>query len=153
MNKLTLNLVPSTMWYLNLRKILTNKSWKNLTTECFNLSNNVCEICGMTGIYNNGKIKLECHEEWEFDEVNKIQKLKKLLALCVMCHRTKHAGLWFLKGKRDSIIKHLMFVNKLSKIEAIDLVNKEFINFEERSQFYWNLDIKIIKNNPLFEIK
>jgi 5-methylcytosine-specific restriction endonuclease McrA len=36
------------------------------------------------------KMRLECHEEWKYDEENRIQRLSDLLALCTWCHQIKH---------------------------------------------------------------
>lgn len=151
--KLNLNLVPATMWYINLRKMLTSKSWSELGRECFDSHNNVCQICGMTGIYNNGKIKVECHEEWSYDDTNKIQKLESLLSLCTMCHRVKHFGLWSLKGQKDRLIKHICRVNDWSVSQAIRHINEEMVLHSERSQHDWNLDISLILNNPKTSFK
>lgn len=38
----------------------------------------------------NPKYRLECHEEWEYDEATRTQRLSKLLALCTPCHQIKH---------------------------------------------------------------
>lgn len=34
--------------------------------------------------------RLECHEEWEYDEENGVQRLSDLRALCTWCHKVKH---------------------------------------------------------------
>lgn len=36
------------------------------------------------------RFRLDCHEEWEYDEESRTQRLSKLLALCTPCHRVKH---------------------------------------------------------------
>ncbi|MEJ7872263.1 MAG: hypothetical protein WKF67_08375 [Rubrobacteraceae bacterium] len=36
------------------------------------------------------KVRLECHEEWEYDEATGVQRLSGLVALCTRCHQVKH---------------------------------------------------------------
>ena len=36
------------------------------------------------------KYRLECHEEWEYDEETATQSVSGLLALCTPCHQVKH---------------------------------------------------------------
>jgi hypothetical protein len=37
-----------------------------------------------------GRVNLECHEEWDYDDETHVQKLTGLIALCGRCHRVKH---------------------------------------------------------------
>lgn len=40
--------------------------------------------------------RLECHEEWEYDEATYTQNLVNLIALCTPCHQIKHWHLPYL---------------------------------------------------------
>jgi len=73
--KLEIELVPSTSWYSNLRKVLTIPEWTKLREEAYARSNYVCSICGNKGV-------LHAHEEWVYDDNQKIQTLDKIVALC-----------------------------------------------------------------------
>lgn len=72
--KLTIELIPSTTWKINLRSILKPKAWDLLRKECYEKANYHCEICGEQGYFGKGKIKVECHEIWSFNENNHVQK-------------------------------------------------------------------------------
>lgn len=36
------------------------------------------------------KVRLECHEQWEYNEATRVQKMSALIALCTRCHQVKH---------------------------------------------------------------
>ncbi len=38
------------------------------------------------------KVRLECHEVWEYEEQTRVQRLSSLVALCTRCHQVKHWG-------------------------------------------------------------
>ena len=139
--KLTIELIPSTSWYTNVRSNVSNKDWNIIRKKCYRLAGNKCEICGEIG----EKHKVECHEIWEYDDKNWMQKLVGLIALCPSCHKVKHAGLAEIKGENELIIMQLMKVNEISKEEAIEYIEKSLKNWEKRSHFNWSVDITYIK--------
>lgn len=140
--KLTIELVPKTAWYANVRSLVTKKQWDILRKECYKKANHKCEICGGTG----KKWPVECHEVWLYDDKNKIQKLERLIALCPNCHTVKHAGLAQIKGKIDLVIKQLMKVNNISKNKAINYINESFEIWADRSKFKWECDISYLNS-------
>ena len=68
--KLTIELVPKTAWFSNLRSILARAAWDKLRKESYKNAAHKCEICGGYG----KKHPVECHEIWEYDDKNHIQK-------------------------------------------------------------------------------
>ena len=36
------------------------------------------------------QVRLECHEDWEYDEAAHVQRLARLQPLCTRCHQVKH---------------------------------------------------------------
>ena len=40
-----------------------------------------------------GRVSLQCHEEWAYDDETLVQKLTGLVALCSRCHLVKH---WYV---------------------------------------------------------
>ena len=135
--KLTINLVPKTSWYSNVRSNVSKSKWDMIRMKCYNLANNKCEIC-------NSNYKLECHEEWEFDNVHHIQKLVKLIFLCERCHTVKHPGLAKIHSKEHIVISQLMTINKMSKNEAIMYIQESFEIWKLKSVHHWKLDITYI---------
>src|SRR5579862_704679 len=89
---LTINLIPSTAWYKNLRSELPKGEWDKLRKAQYKTANYVCEICGASGLEQGFKWPVEAHEVWEFDDKEHIQKLISLIALCPLCHMCQHYG-------------------------------------------------------------
>jgi hypothetical protein len=136
--KLTIELVPRTSWYKNLRKYVSKKDWDKIRNRTYAEYGYRCGICGAEG-------RLNCHEIWEYDDKNHIQKLKGFIALCNMCHHVKHMGLagdLASKGKLDfeEVVKHFMKVNNCDyKIFAEHIIRAQD-EWEERSQHEWRVD-------------
>ena len=102
--KLTIELVPSTCWFSNVRTLLPKKTWDTLRKESYNKANNKCEVCGDHGKNQGVKHFVECHEIWEYDDTNRTQTLKGLISLCPRCHMVKHFGRTTVIGKQDIAI-------------------------------------------------
>lgn len=135
--KLTIELVPSTSWYNNVRAVVTKSQWDKLRSAVYSQAYSLCEICGGSG----SKHPVECHEVWLYDDKLCIQTLERMIALCPDCHQVKHFGLAEVQGKRDKALKHLMKVNKLTVIEAEDYVKQAFNIWYNRSKNNWTVDI------------
>jgi 5-methylcytosine-specific restriction endonuclease McrA len=139
--KLTIELVPETCWFTNVRSEVSKKDWDYLRNYTYEKAKFRCEICKGKG----KKHPVECHEIWSYDDKNKIQKLEKLVALCPKCHQVKHPGLSEKRGLLNDVIEQLMNVNRISKNEAENLIKDAFIQFNNRSRFQWKLDISYLK--------
>jgi len=134
---LTIELVPSTVWYSNLRSELTKEQWDNLRKECYRKASYRCEVCGGRG----PKWPVECHEIWKFDDENRTQTLTGLVALCPDCHQVKHIGLAGKRGRYEEARNHLEKVNGWTRKQAEDYIRQSFKTWEKRSQHEWSLDI------------
>ena len=138
--KLTIELVPKTSFYNNVRKILTRSEWKKISKETSTKANNICEICG--GVSWNRS--LDCHEIWEYDDINHIQTFKRFIALCTKCHEVKHIGKAEVDGHLERAAKHFMKINNINHYAAQRLLQEAFDLWAERSQYNWTIDISII---------
>lgn len=87
--KLSVELIPMTSWYSNVRSNVTSKQWDIIRKDTYKKANYKCEICGGKGMTHS----VECHEIWDYDEKTKLQKLVRFIALCPNCHKVKHIGL------------------------------------------------------------
>lgn len=143
---LTIELVPKTSWYSNVRSNVSSKEWDRIRKKCYSIANNKCEICGDIGKNQGVNHNVECHEIWEYDDNNHIQTLKGLIALCPFCHKTKHVGLARIKGEEHIVIKQLMKCNKMTKHEAESYINDSFNIWAKRSLYKWELDISLLNN-------
>ena len=142
--KLTIELVPKTCWYSNVRSNVTKTEWNIIRKKSYELANNQCEICGDVGKNQGVNHNVECHEIWEYDDLNKIQKLIGLISLCPYCHKTKHAGLAQMNGEENIVINQLIKVNNITRKDAIDYINDSFTIWRERSKHEWTLDISVL---------
>jgi len=145
MLKLEIELVPSSSWYNNLRNVLRPAGWKKIRTKILARAQGQCEICG------SKSKKLECHEKWEYDDINKVQTLSDIKALCYKCHRIKHFGLSLIQSQKgivniETLEEHFMEVNECSYAEFEDHVNESFRIYRERSKEEWRIDISSAAN-------
>jgi hypothetical protein len=112
--ELTIELVPSTVWYSSLYRLLPREVWDRIRNEIIENNGRKCQICGET----EGKMNL--HEIWEYNDAEHVQKLEGFVLLCAMCHHIKHIGLAGIlanEGKLDydEVIEHFCKVNKCTK--------------------------------------
>ena len=149
LKKLTIELVPQTCFFSNLRSELPKKEWDKIRKKSYELAGNKCEICGDVGTNQGVKHKVECHEIWNYNDVTHEQKLIGLQSLCSRCHQVKHTGLAQLNGKLNEVIKQLMDVNQMSFNEALTYIDEAFIVWEKRSKHTWTTNIDYIKDYDL----
>ncbi len=136
--KLTVDLVPQTQWYKNLRNQVPRSVWDKLRKGVYAQAGFKCQICGAEG-------KLNCHEIWEYEEENLVQHLKGFHAVCSMCHHVTHFGMSSILASQghldiEEVVGHFMKVNDVSR-EAFEehLLDAADI-WSCRSQFEWVLD-------------
>ena len=144
--KLTIELVPKTAWYSNVRSNVTKHEWDLIRNKCYVKASHKCELCKDVGTNQGVKHKVECHEIFEYDDINHIQKLTQLIALCPYCHKVKHPGLAEMNGEIDIVIAQLIKVNNMSDIEAKQYIKDSFKMWKERSKYNWKLDISCLQN-------
>jgi 5-methylcytosine-specific restriction endonuclease McrA len=140
--RLTIELVPSTAWYSNVRSNVTQQEWDVLRKECYKKAGYKCEICGGVG----PKHPVECHEIWNYNDEDCTQTLDGLIALCPSCHEVKHIGLAQINGKFNEAVEHLSKVNGISVDDAKLYIEACFEIWSQRSQKEWKLDITILEN-------
>jgi len=80
--KLKIELVPSTVWFSSLYKLLLRNIWDQIREEIIRGYN--CQIRG------NLKPPMELHEIWKYDDKSHVQKLIGFQLLCRLCHHVKH---------------------------------------------------------------
>ncbi len=138
--KLTIELVPQTSWYSNVRSNVTQKEWDVLRRDSYKKAGHKCEICSGVG----PKHPVECHEIWEYDDEALTQTLTGLISLCPNCHQVKHIGLARIKGNYPKALKHLAEVNGITEEEAEKYVEECFEIWQERSEKKYTIDITIL---------
>ena len=158
--KLSIELVPSTIWYANIykyyRKLNQMEKWHELKQHLFETEGNNCWIC------NKNERNLEAHEFWEYDDYNHIQKLKAIHHICDLCHKIKHIGLWLhgadgdkmlkkQKMEKEDITNHFCKVNNCSSADFRKHETEAFTQWERRSKFQWKQYLGVY--NPKYGLK
>jgi hypothetical protein len=145
---LLIELVPKTCHFSNVRTTVSKKDWDKIRFISYELANNKCEICGDTGKKQGYSHNVECHEVWEYDDVNKTQKLIGLISLCPTCHQVKHFGRAIAIGKEKQAYSQLAKVNKWKEDEIDNHILESFQTYKERSKHEWKLDITLLTKEP-----
>lgn len=138
--RLTIELIPQTSFFFNLRTLLKKKEWDIVKKTIYKKAKYKCEICGGIG----KKHPVECHEIWDYN--TNIQTLKRLIALCPPCHMVKHFGLHQMLGKEKMLIKRLMTLNNWTNEQAYAHVNEAFSIWQDRNNVKWELDTSLLQN-------
>lgn len=144
--KLTIELVPTTSFYSNVRSNVSKKEWDRIRKICYKKAKYKCEICDDTGLNQGYNHPVECHEIWSYDDINNIQSLEGLISLCPKCHKVKHTGLAFIKNEANIVLEQLIKVNNISVYEAEQYIEESFNIHKNRSKHDWKLDISYLEN-------
>ena len=142
-NRLTIELVPQTCWFSNVRSEVSATDWDRLRKLTSDNAGGRCQVCGGRG----PKWAVECHEIWHYDDNQRAQTLLGLTALCPACHEVKHMGLANIKGRGDIAARHLAKVNGWTKQEADRYITDQFSIWERRSEFQWTLNLDWLEQN------
>jgi hypothetical protein len=146
--KLTIELIPSSCHFSNVRTTVSKKEWDKIRKISYETANHKCEICGDTGKNQGYRHNVECHEIWEYDDENKIQKLIGLISLCPTCHQVKHIGRAIAIGKGKQAYGQLAKVNKWTPTQIEKHILESFELHKERSKYEWGLDLSILTEEP-----
>lgn len=138
--RLTVELVPRTCWYSNVRSEVSAADWEKCKRFVRERSGSQCEICGGRG----RKWPVECHETWTYCHDTLVQTLTGLIALCPDCHSVKHIGRAEAVGRLPQAMKHLATVNGWTMSETQTYLEYAFAVWDARSQVDWDLDISFL---------
>lgn len=137
--RLTLELVPSTASSHSLYRYLTTRVWNTLRKKVLEEYNFSCGICGASNV------RLDCNEQWEYNDETNTQRLVRLVMLCQMCHLVKHMNQQ--DASLDELAEHFIKVNACSRQEFDEYYQKcreeqmrREINDDTRSPVIWEQD-------------
>jgi hypothetical protein len=136
--QLTVELVPKTSWYNNVRALVDGPTWGRIRRQVWRQANYRCEICGERGPEH----PVECHEVWRYDDRTGVQTLVRMIALCPDCHQVKHFGLAEVKGEGARARAHLARVNGWTLEQADAYLAEAFRVWAQRGQASWTLDLE-----------
>jgi len=143
--KLTIELVPSSVWRSSLYQLLPRNVWNRIKREIYAKEGRKCYICGAT------EGRFSAHEFWEYDDETHAQKLAAIHHLCNLCHKIKHIGFWChtTEGRaklreegldRENLIEHFCLVNNCNREEFLKHEEEAFDVWRERSELHWKQD-------------
>ncbi|MDE7162479.1 MAG: HNH endonuclease [Clostridia bacterium] len=133
--KLNFELVPDSCWYSNLRSALPQGAWDVIRKKAYARANGRCMICGAPAV------RLEAHEQWEYDDEKGVQKLANVVAVCRACHEVIHIGRTQLMGREREASEHFMKVNGCTYAEYRKALGEANAVHRERSRREWQLDV------------
>jgi hypothetical protein len=136
--RLTIELVPATSWYHNVRALVDEPTWDRLRRKVYRRAGYRCELCEGRGPAH----PVECHEVWRYDDQARTQTLAGMVALCPACHQVKHLGLANVRGTSAEARAQLMRVNGWTPEQADAYIEQAFHVWERRSQGPWTLDLE-----------
>jgi hypothetical protein len=137
--RLTIELVPETCWYSNMRALLPSAEWDRLRRQVYRDYSHRCGICGASG-------RLHCHEIWRYDDAAHVQRLEGYIALCSWCHHVKHIGLAKLLAARgeldfERVVTHFLRVNGCDRATFERHCADAFALWRERSRHAWRTEL------------
>lgn len=151
---LTIELVPETAWWSNVRSNVTRAQWEKCKAYARAKTDRgnglpTCYICGQNGIDQGWRYPVEAHEIWEYDEDECKQTLVDIWPLCPMCHKVKHLGRTRNESSPEQwarVIDHLAHVNNWSGWQVEKYVMLQFQIWRLRSQMKWALDVSFLND-------
>jgi hypothetical protein len=141
--KLTIELVPNTCWFSNVRNHVSKDEWDRIRKAVFRNAQNRCQVCGGRG----PQWPVECHEIFDFINETRTQKLLSLAAVCPSCHQVKHIGLAQIKGKEQEALEHICNVNGWTMSQARTYEESQIEIWRERCQYDWSVDLSFLKDH------
>ena len=112
---LTIELVPSTSWFNNVRTAVSAADWEKCKRMVRHRSQDRCEICAGRG------------PKWP-----------------VECHEVKHMGFAQTRGRAEQALQHLAKVRGWTFQEAETYAESCFELWAARSQYEWTVDLSYL---------
>jgi hypothetical protein len=138
----TLQPIPSSAHYMNVRELLTATQWKRLRDPLAEDAGNCCELCGGRG----ERWPTECHEWWDYDDQTHTARLRRLIILCPNCHHMQHFGFFGGIGvlSEQDVINYLVAINQWSTVQSRAHIKEAQTTWAERSQYQWQINTDAI---------
>lgn len=155
--EIQIDLIPKTSWGASLSNALVKEDWDKIRKPFIEIHGNRCQLCGQKGKDISNTIRdVDTHEIWEYSKINdkeKVQTLKGFLALCSGCHLMFHLGFAQVNNKYDITVKRLQKLEKLTESQVDKKVEDIFKRWNKRSEFEWKIDITILKDYGINELR
>ena len=134
--KLSIEVVPKTLWGKNLHNGLGRKEWDRVRRVIYAKYNYACSVCGARDA------TMTAHEVWSYDDNSHIQTLANIMCLCQLCHWVKHYGLAQLRAMESkldlsTVIEHYKTVNECTRFDFDCDKSVAMLVHKERSRHAW----------------
>lgn len=127
--------IPQTQNFINARSVFQylfehseneekKNSWQIVRLQKIAEVNSTCEAC------KEKKDKLDVHEFWNFDVVNRLQILKEIIALCSECHSVVHVNRFKGVNTKDKFAELFLKYCRLNKVSEKEA--REDFEIEEK---------------------
>lgn len=147
--RLTVEAIPTTTMFSNLRNILSKRTWDYLRRRVYREAGYHCEVCGGQG----EMYPVSCHEVFSYCLTTRIQTLVRCVALCPACHEVKHIGLAQMKGHLDRAMRHLKKVNRWTMSQSILYFDEYMVWYRRASMREWRLSLAGLRRYGLYPEK
>jgi hypothetical protein len=146
--RLTIEMVPESVWFSNVRDHVSGSTWKKIQQATFAAAGHRCEVCGGVG----HRHPVECHEIWHYDDAKSHQTLVGMQALCPRCHEVKHMGLANVRGRGAIAEAHLARINGWDRATAHNYAMDASRKCYARGRVEWTLDLSFLKTKFGIEV-
>lgn len=160
-NILEPELIPLTMWRMNVRAVISKQNWDALrwsfgsTSFPPSFARSAARELGLPEPKRQKELKcryckasqnnLELHELWKYDDKHLVQKLVGLIPVCKDCHLSLHLGYANKINLGDRAKQHLATLNNWSAKETDKYVKCIFKKWVKRSQNNYRLDLTYLE--------
>lgn len=146
--KLSVELVPASAWWSNVRSNVTAAEWETCKRYAKAKTGGLCILCGQKGTDQGWKWDVEAHEIWDYDEDTGVQTLVDIVPLCPWCHKCKHLGrsqMMMGENMYRRLVNHFRAVNEWSAERTQTYFNLVFQIWALRSDMRWKLDVSFLE--------
>lgn len=146
---LTIELNPKTCFIENIKSHVSKEEWDVIRKRVYSDAGHRCEICNGRG----PRWPVECHEHWDYNDLNRTKTLVKMVALCPACHRAKHIARYASFGQLADVMRHVEMVNRWSEKESEVYLKRQVELWKERSEHRWKVNLDVLQDYFLEQIK
>ncbi len=136
-----INLIPSNLWFLNLRKMLPIQEWKKVSERIRSEFNWQCYCCNISINQIKNKSFFHAHEYWIFNREKKEVSLAAIVCVCKKCHDSIHIGYSSVKKNYFNAFNHLKKVNQWSQEDTKNYVEYNFEEWSKNNKIDWVFNI------------
>jgi hypothetical protein len=140
-------MIPTPLWGINLRKILTEWQWRKLRQQIISSFGLTCQLCEKQEIISKD---ICAHEEWEYEIQCSpaMAHLKGIGLCCRYCHAIEHFGrtrMMVLSGRIpveifEATVDHFCRVNGVTRDVFWAHVGEVNATWEELNKLNWVVD-------------